>query len=153
MTLFRTILALAMFMGVAAASAQPAPGPGLPPVPKLTTPRLYVLDCGTIISYQPERFGLTLADVGNPNFADPCFLVVHPKGMLLYDTGLPDSHVGRPIYENMMGKEGILKYTTLRGELANVNNNTPKNTKHTISDSHWDHVGNAIDYAGSTWLA
>jgi len=153
MTLFRTVLALAMALGVAAASAQPSSDPGLPPVPKLTTPRLYVLDCGTIISYQPERFGLTLADVGNPNFADPCFLVVHPKGMLLYDTGLPDSHVGRPIYENMMGQEGILKFTTLRGELANVGVTAPMITYLAISHSHWDHVGNANDYAGSTWLA
>jgi N-acyl homoserine lactone hydrolase len=153
MSLFRTVLALALVLGVAAASAQPAPGPGLPPLPKLTSPRLYVLDCGTIISYQPERFGLTLADVGNPNFADPCFLVMHPKGMLLFDTGLPDSHVGRPIYENMMGNEGILKFTTLRGELENVGVTAPMITYLAISHSHWDHVGNANDYAGSTWLA
>jgi glyoxylase-like metal-dependent hydrolase (beta-lactamase superfamily II) len=153
MTLFRTVLALALVLGVAAASAQPAPGSGLPPLPKLTSPRLYVLDCGTIISYQPERFGLTLDEVGNPNFADPCFLVVHPKGMLLFDTGLPDSHVGRPIYENMMGKEGILKFTTLRGELANVGVTAPMITYLALSHSHWDHVGNANDYAGSTWLA
>ena len=63
---------------------------------------------------EPERFGLTRQDVSDPNFSDPCFLVMHPKGMLLFDTGLTDSHVGRPIYENMMGYEGQLKFTTLR---------------------------------------
>src|SRR5581483_1358104 len=151
--MLRTALALIGLLALAtAAPAQPAPT-GLPPLPKLTSPRLYVLDCGTIISYQPERFGLTLEEVGNPNFADPCFLVVHPKGMLLFDTGLPDSHVGRPIYENMMGKEGILKFTTLRGELANIGVTAPMITYLAISHSHWDHVGNANDYAGSTWLA
>ena len=153
MALKRLAAIFAIVAACAGASAQPAPPSGLPPAPKVTDVRLYVLDCGTIISYQPERFGLTLDEVGNPNFADPCFLVVHPKGILLFDTGLPDSHVGRPIYENMMGKEGILKFTTLRGELANVGVTAPMITYLAISHSHWDHVGNANDYAGSTWLA
>jgi N-acyl homoserine lactone hydrolase len=153
MTLFRTVLALAMVLGVAAASAQPAPGPGLPPLPKLTSPRIYVLDCGTIISNRPEGFGLTRDDVFNPNFSDPCFLVMHPKGMLLFDTGLSDLQVGRPIYENMMGFEGLLKFRTLRGELENIGVTAPMITYLAISHSHWDHVGNANDYAGSTWLA
>src|SRR4051812_35944166 len=138
---------------VAQPGSQSGPPSGLPPLPKLTSPRLYVLDCGTIISYQPERFGLTIADVGNPNFADPCFLVMHPKGMLLFDTGLNDLQVGRPIYENMMGLEGQLKFRSLRGELANIGVTAPMITYLAISHSHWDHVGNANDYAGSTWLA
>ncbi len=152
--MLRATLALAAFLALGfGAIAQPAPPTGLPPVPKLDSPRLYVLDCGTIISYQPERFGLTLADVGNPNFADPCFLVMHPKGMLLFDTGLNDLQVGRPIYENMMGQEGQLKFRSLRGELANIGVTAPMITYLAISHSHWDHVGNANDYARSTWLA
>src|SRR6185437_6690414 len=150
--MLRAFLALAVLLGVAAASAQPAPS-GLPALPKLTSPRLYVLDCGTIISHEPERFGLTMADVSDPNFADPCFLVMHPKGMLLFDTGLSDLQVGRPIYENMMGHEGQLKFRTLRGELENIGVTAPMITYLAISHSHWDHVGNANDYAGSTWLA
>jgi len=150
----RTIIAIVgLLISGLVVSAQPAPPTGLPPAPKVTTPRLYVLDCGTIISYQPDRFGLTLAEVGNPNFADPCFLVVHPKGMLLFDTGLNDRQVGRPIYENMMGQEGQLKFRSLRGELANVGVTAPMITFLALSHSHWDHVGNANDYAGSTWLA
>ena len=30
-----------------------------------------------------------------------CYLVVHPTGLLLYDTGLSDRLVGRPRYENI----------------------------------------------------
>ena len=132
------------------AQAQPA---GLPALPQRDGVRLYVLDCGTIISNRPEGFGLTRDEVVNPNFSDPCFLVMHPKGLLLFDTGLPDSHVGRPIYENMMGLEGILKFTTLKGELANIGVTPSMVTYMAISHSHWDHVGNANDYAGATWLA
>jgi N-acyl homoserine lactone hydrolase len=144
----RLVLVFVFLWGIA--QAQPA---GLPALPKRDGVRLYVLDCGTIISNRPEGFGLTRDEVVNPNFSDPCFLVMHPKGMLLFDTGLPDSHVGRPIYENMMGYEGILKFTTLKGELANIGVTPAMITYLAISHSHWDHVGNANDYAGATWLA
>jgi len=148
---------LAAFFAViavcAGAAAQPAPPSGLPPRPQVTDVRLYVLDCGTIISNRPEGFGLTRDDVFNPNFSDPCFLVMHPKGMLLFDTGLTDAQVGRPIYENKMGYEGQLKTVSLKGQLANIGVTAPMITYLAISHSHWDHVGNANDYAGSTWLA
>jgi len=137
----------------ASAAAQPAPPSGMPPAPKVSDVRLYVLDCGTIISHEPERFGLSRQDVPDPDFSDPCFLVVHPKGMLLFDTGLTDAQVGRPIYENKLGYEGQLKTVTLKGELANIGVTAPMITYLAISHSHWDHVGNANDYAGSTWLA
>jgi len=141
----------------AGAAAQPAPSPvtlaGMPPLPKLTAARLYVIDCGTIISHEPERFGLTRQDVPDPDFSDPCFLVMHPKGMLLFDTGLTDAHVGRPIYEDKSGYEGLLKTTTLKGELANIGVTPAMITYLAISHSHWDHVGNANAFAGSTWLA
>ena len=146
----RLVLLLALLWG--AALAQPA-STGMPPLPRLDGVRLYVVDCGTIISNRPEGFGLTRDEVVNPNFSDPCFLVMHPKGILLFDTGLSDSHVGRPIYENMTGYEGILKFTTLKGELANIGVTPAMITYLAISHSHWDHVGNANDYAGSTWLA
>src|SRR3954471_22609306 len=148
----RLLTAFVMVLCVSA-SAQPAAPSGLPPLPKLTSPRLYVLDCGIIISHEPERFGLNRQDVPDPDFSDPCFLVVHPKGMLLFDTGLTDAQVGRPIYENKMGYEGQLKTVSLKGQLANVGVTAPMITYLAISHSHWDHVGNANDYAGSTWLA
>jgi glyoxylase-like metal-dependent hydrolase (beta-lactamase superfamily II) len=112
-----------------------------------------VLDCGTIISNRPEGFGLTRDEVFNLNFSDPCFLVMHPRGMLLFDTGLDDRNVGRPIFETMKGYEAQVKFKSLRGELANIGVTPGMITYLAISHSHWDHVGNANDYAGSTWLA
>ncbi len=148
----RLAAAFAGFMALCVTAIAQAP-PGLPPLPKLTSPRLYVLDCGTIISHEPERFGLSRQDVSDPDFSDPCFLVMHPKGILLFDTGLTDAQVGRPIYENKMGNEGQLKTTTLKGELADIGVAPDKITYLAISHSHWDHVGNGNAYAGSTWLA
>lgn len=127
--------------------------PGYPPLPHPAGVRLYMIDCGTIISHDPEIFGVPREQAGDPDFSDPCFLVMHPKGLLLFDTGLADSHVGRPIYEDMTGREGVVKFTTLKGELANIGITPAMITYLAISHSHWDHVGNANDYAGSTWLA
>ena len=82
----------------------------------------------------------------------PCFLVLHPKGLLLFDTGLSDRLVGRPLYENVDGGYGQIKFSTLRGQLADIGVTPADITYLAISHSHSDHVGNANDYAGSTWL-
>jgi glyoxylase-like metal-dependent hydrolase (beta-lactamase superfamily II) len=154
MSLKSAILAVLLGLaGISTASAQNAAPPRLPPRPAVTSPRLYVLDCGTIISNRPEGFGLTRDEVFNPNFSDPCFLVIHPRGILLFDTGLNDRNVGRPIYETMMGYEAQVKFVTLHGELANIGITPAMIDYLALSHSHWDHVGNANDYAGSTWLA
>jgi glyoxylase-like metal-dependent hydrolase (beta-lactamase superfamily II) len=53
----------------------------------------------------------------------------------------------------MMGYEAQLKFVTLRGELANIGITPAMIDYLALSHSHWDHVGNANDYAGSAWLA
>src|SRR5204863_434151 len=60
------------------------------------TPRLYVLDCG-MLNIDPagvERYHVTQKEVVEPRMPVPCFLVVHPKGTLLWDAGvIPDADV------------------------------------------------------------
>jgi N-acyl homoserine lactone hydrolase len=141
------VWALLLMAGVAAAQ------PRLAPAPVVDTVRLYVLDCGTLIYNRPESYGLTREEVADTNMSVPCFLVVHPKGILLFDTGLSDRLVGRPVYENVRGGYGQLKLNTLRGQLADIGVTPERITYLALSHSHYDHVGNANDYAGSTWLA
>ena len=149
----RATAAWMVLMMFGTASTSMAQTPGFAPLPKVSNVRLYVIDCGTIIASHPESQNLTREEVGNPNHADSCFLVMHPGGLLLFDTGLKDDLVGRPIYENMMGSSGQLKFTTLRSELAKIGVAPAAITYLALSHSHWDHVGNANDYAASTWLA
>lgn len=54
----------------------------------IQAPRLYVLDCGSILNRDPGRYSLRKEEVPSLTMAAPCFLVVHPKGTLLYDLGL-----------------------------------------------------------------
>lgn len=127
--------------------------PGLAPLPQVTSPRLYVIDCGTLIFNRPEDYGLTREEVADTNMPVTCFLVIHPKGVLLFDTGLSDRLVGRPLYENVDDGYGQIKFSSLRGQLADIGVAPSDITYLALSHSHFDHVGNANDYAGAIWLA
>jgi glyoxylase-like metal-dependent hydrolase (beta-lactamase superfamily II) len=133
-------------------TAPPRPA-GLTPLPRVTSPRLYVLDCGTLINNRPEEYNLTREEVADTNLAVTCFLVIHPKGILLFDTGLSDRLVGRPLYENYIFGYGQIKMNTLSGQLADIGVAPADVTYLALSHSHIDHIGNANDYAGSIWLA
>jgi N-acyl homoserine lactone hydrolase len=121
--------------------------------PAVTTIRLYVLDCGTITNIYPEVFGLTREEVANTTMAVMCFLVVHPRGTLLWDSGLPDRMVGRPPYENAYRK-GVeyLKLNTLVGQLADIGYGPDMIDFLSLSHGHHDHSGNGNAFAKSTWL-
>jgi N-acyl homoserine lactone hydrolase len=142
---------LAAILG-AATLAPVAGGAELPAAPKVTSPRLYVFDCGTLINNKPEDYNLTREEVKDTNMGVTCYLVVHPKGTLLYDTGLNDRLVGRPLYENVLEGYGQIKFQTLLGQLADIGLRPADINYLVLSHYHWDHVGNAGDFAGATWL-
>ncbi len=124
----------------------------LAPSPKVSGPRLYVLDCGTLVYNKPEDYNLKREEVRDTNMGVTCYLVVHPRGMLIYDTGLNDRLVARPLYENVLDGYAQIKFNTLIGQLADVGI-APANVSYLVlSHYHWDHVGNAGDFAGATWL-
>ncbi len=111
-----------------------------------------MIDCGTLAYNRPEDYQLTREEVADTNMSVPCFLVIHPKGILLFDTGLSDRLVGRPLWENVDGGYGQIKFNTLHSQLADIGVTPADITYLAVSHSHWDHVGNANDYAGSIWL-
>lgn len=130
----------------------PAVAARLAPRPQVTSPRLYVFDCGTLVFDKPEDYNLSRDEVEDSNMGVTCYLIVHPKGLLLFDTGLNDRLVGRPLYENELEGYGQIKFNTLSGQLADLGV-TPADIDYLVlSHDHWDHVGNANDFAGSTWL-
>jgi N-acyl homoserine lactone hydrolase len=124
------------------------------------SPRLYVLNCGTLIYNNPETYNLTRQEVKNTNMSVACYLVVHPRGALLFDTGLPDDALGRPFNESPMSGGSnppstayfMLVTRTLKSQLAEIGFTPGRITYLALSHFHGDHVGNAADYAASTWL-
>lgn len=111
--------------------------------------RLYVLDGGTLENQNPQSYDLTREQVAETDMSVPVFLIVHPMGTLLWDTGLGDRFAG--------GKEAPANPSwkvqrTLQEQLAQIGYTADKIRYLAISHSHGDHIGNANDYAGSTWI-
>src|SRR5215470_11610563 len=79
--------AVSVAFGFAAADAQQTQR--LQPPQSL---RLYVLDCGRITPLNADAYGFKPSDLVTMNMITPCFLIVHPRGSLIWDTGeIPDS--------------------------------------------------------------
>jgi glyoxylase-like metal-dependent hydrolase (beta-lactamase superfamily II) len=99
-----------------------------------------------------DAYSLKKEEVGSTEMSIPCFLIVHPKGALMWDNGdIPDSAF-------MPGggqvKQGVVTQDKpLLPQLAAVGF-TPADIKYlAVSHYHGDHVANANYFAGSTWLA
>src|SRR6202011_4728797 len=61
------------------------------------TLRLYALDCGRAVFSDMSMFSDADDYDGQPGQrADPCFLIRHPQGTLLWDTGLGDKIAAHP---------------------------------------------------------
>jgi N-acyl homoserine lactone hydrolase len=116
----------------------------------LPAQRLYVFDCATLKDRDPATYGLTRAQVESVDMSDPCFLVVHPRGTLLWETGLNDAVYNRP--EGGGAKHDKID-KSLKSQLAEIGYKPADITYLAISHLHGDHSGNANDYAGSTWIA
>jgi N-acyl homoserine lactone hydrolase len=150
--IYMTVRLLAIAVLGASALFSPARASDLAPPPRVTSPRVYVFDCGTLVYNKPEDYNLKRDEVKDTNMGVTCYLVVHPRGMLIYDTGLNDRLVGRPLYENVTDGYAQIKFNTLRGQLADIGVTPSKIDYLVLSHYHWDHIGNADDFAGSTWL-
>ena len=119
-----------------------------PPAPKSV--RLYVFDCGSLNIPDTTPYQLKKEELATSMMSMECFLIAHPKGTLIWDTGaVPDSSF-KP------GSPGTLRYATvprtLTSQLAEAGY-TPADINYlALSHFHWDHVGNANVFASATWL-
>jgi N-acyl homoserine lactone hydrolase len=122
--------------------------------------RLYVMDCGTLHIADMRRFQLKKEEVATTDLSVACFLVVHPKGTLMWDTGaVPDSawkptgspltqHVGLPDSQ----QRDVTMVRSLKGQLTELGYSPSDITYLALSHYHYDHTANANDFAGATWL-
>jgi N-acyl homoserine lactone hydrolase len=158
------VSAIASFCAVVVAGAQPAP--------EMKSPRVYVMDCGLLTRGDPMlRFGLTTEQVGGlTDLVTPCFLIVHAKGTILWDTGMVPDRLVRPggnativgntpnwTAEQVFNKPEdtigpTIVFRSLKEQLAEIGYRPADITYLVLSHGHVDHVANANDYAGSTWI-
>jgi N-acyl homoserine lactone hydrolase len=115
--------------------------------------RLYVLDCGQNTGKDQARWSPGV-NVGKPiEFSDNCYLIRHAKGLLLWDTGVPDAVAAMP--DGMVAGNGAILYRrpkTLVAQLAEIGLQPGDITYVAISHTHGDHVGNVALFPSSTIL-
>ncbi len=151
------LLSLSLPQGLPIARA--AQSPGAPHAVK--SPRLYVFDCGSIHLADLARLSVTPEETGTSELSVACFLLVHPKGTLMWDVGaVPDSDwtpTGRPLVHRIVMPDGQQRDITLRKPLAAqmraIGYPPSKVTYLALSHFHYDHTGNANEFAHATWLA
>lgn len=112
--------------------------------------KLYAIDCGRIDVSNFSAFSDT-GEYDNKavELADPCFVIVHPKGVLLWDTGLSDSLINKP---ETMSVFHLSKSASLQDGLKKINL-TPNDINYVaVSHSHFDHMSGLNQFPNSTWI-
>ena len=126
---------LAASAGMAMLGAVPASAAG--------ADKLYVLDCGHMSAADQSRWSPGV-NVGVPiELSDNCYLIHHPQGWLLWDTGLPDALAATP--EGTTSANGALhvkRPKTLAGQLDELGVKPADIKAMAISHTHPDHIGN-----------
>ena len=110
-----------------------------------------VLDCGTIEVSDLDAFSSAGDYAGETDtFTDSCFLVRHPDGNLLWDLGLPGVlAIAGPQTQQIFT---VSLEQTITEQLADRGMSPDDVDYVSISHSHFDHIGQADQVAGSTWL-
>jgi glyoxylase-like metal-dependent hydrolase (beta-lactamase superfamily II) len=143
----RHCLAAALVAAAFTASSIEAQRPQLAP----GSPRIYVLENGSINGLDPALFNFRREELKEADFVNIAYLVVHPRGTLMFDAGaVPDSHFpsdGSPVVE------GVVTATKpLKPQLASAGYTPNDITFFALSHFHSDHTGNANDFANATWI-
>jgi len=114
-------LSLAAVTAVFVLADQATGGQTPPSAPPRAQPplsvRLYVIDCGTLHITDMGRFQLKKEEVATTDLSVACFLVVHPKGKLIWDTGtVPDAAwkpTGSPVTQHVVLPDSQQREITL----------------------------------------
>jgi N-acyl homoserine lactone hydrolase len=121
---------------------------------KSTTLKVYVLDGGSLIfNNSLYWFSDAYKDFPRKTLANTIFLIEHPNGRLLWDSGLDDKFADRnPEEIDTTAKLVYFVHTKLIDQLKSMKL-TPDSIDYLVtSHTHWDHVGNANYFINSTWI-
>ena len=140
------VAAVSMAFGFMPANAQ-QPRRAQPP----QSLRLYVLDCGKITPANADAYGLKSSEMATMNMITPCFLIVHPRGTMIWDTG----EISDSAFKDGVSPQKLNAFTVdrpLLPQLAAIGYTPANITYLALSHYHGDHVANASLFAGSTWI-
>jgi glyoxylase-like metal-dependent hydrolase (beta-lactamase superfamily II) len=116
--------------------------------------RVYLFDCGMIKGLDPSEYQLKREDMKSTDMVVPCYLIVHPKGTMMWDVGvIPDNAFkGEAPVSETHGSVTVSSPRPLLPQLAALGYRPEDITYVAFSHYHSDHTANANAFAGSTWL-
>src|SRR5437667_8114318 len=141
----RRLVALAVIVGAVLGARLGAADAGVQ--------QLYVLDCGQNVGKDQSRWSPGVNEGKPIEFSDNCYLIRHDKGLLLWDTGVPDAVTA--MADGMVVANGAITYRrakTLAAQLAQLGVKPADITYVVVSHTHGDHVGNIALFPSSTVL-
>ncbi len=117
--------------------------------------RLHVFDCGVLEKRDGVPYGLSLEQLPPRDLSNLCALVAHPRGTLLWETGLHssvngtapggDTRPGRPRAGDRVDRPLVQQLEAAGYRPADI-------TFLAMSHAHWDHTGNVREFLAATWL-
>lgn len=144
--LLAVIVIVAALVG---ACATPSSVPVSAPVSAL---RLYVFNCGTIDVADISLFHPGIGKGEHKRLTNSCYLIAHPQGVLMWDTGLPDALVQFPEGKTFMKIFTMRLAKTLAAQLKEIGY-APEQVKYLgVSHMHFDHSGNTSLFPRATLL-
>ncbi|RLU02375.1 MAG: N-acyl homoserine lactonase family protein [Ketobacter sp.] len=140
-----TLLRPFMIVGALAVSACATHTPTAPDI------KLYVFHCGNIEVRDVSVFSPGVNQGQVKSLTDSCYLIRHPKGDLIWDTGLPDQlgSKGQEFYDGLFY---MSMPTPLQAQLENIGVKPQDIEWLGISHAHSDHTGNANLFSNATLL-
>jgi glyoxylase-like metal-dependent hydrolase (beta-lactamase superfamily II) len=112
---------------------------------------LHKLDCGTIGVSNLDDFSSTGEWAGlSDTFTDTCWLIRHPDGDMVWDTGVPGMMAGQPAMTQDIYTVSLA--ATLSAQLREKGIEPSDIDYVAVSHSHFDHVGQIDQVSGATWL-
>jgi glyoxylase-like metal-dependent hydrolase (beta-lactamase superfamily II) len=129
--------------------ASPAALAASPHVPSL---RLYVLNCGTIDVADISVFSPGVDKGKHKRLTDTCYLIAHPKGTLIWYTGLSDSVAQHKDGVKFEDNFHMRVQKPLAAQLRDIGYRPEDVNYLGISHMHFDHIGNVGLFPKSTLL-
>ena len=115
---------------------------------------LQVFNGGDIVVNKLELFSEgDLYKGESKTFVDPIYIITHPKGRLIWDTGLPEKLVGldKP-FTTPNGAFTISRKDSLKNQLSALDLMPEDFDYVALSHTHFDHTGTANYFKNANWL-
>ncbi len=114
---------------------------------------LYTFDGGAISANNLNLFAQGDTYKGeSKQLSNPFYIIKHPDGILLWDSGLPEGLIGQDPYTTPDGAFTISRKDSIVNQLATIGLKKEDIDYIAFSHIHFDHTGAANHFAGAKWL-